>query len=42
MWSNFKMVFKELVYEGLDWSHVAQNMNEKRAPVNIVTNCKVP
>jgi hypothetical protein len=42
MGENIKIALKELVYEGLTWIHVAQDMNQKRVLAKIATNFRVP
>jgi hypothetical protein len=38
---NFKMVLKEIVYEGVDWIHMAQDRDQWYGLVNSAINLQV-
>jgi hypothetical protein len=38
---NIRMDFKELCWEGVDWIHLAEDMDQCRALVNTVMNLRV-
>jgi hypothetical protein len=40
--NNIKMDLRELGWGGMDWIYVAQDSNQRRAPVNTVMNLRVP
>jgi hypothetical protein len=42
MGNNIRMVVREVVWEGVDWIHVAQDRNQWQAVVNTVMNLRVP
>jgi hypothetical protein len=39
---NIRMDLREIGWEGVDWMHVAQDMDQWRALVNTVMNLRVP
>jgi hypothetical protein len=39
---NIKMDLRETGWEGVDWIHLAQDMDQWRAVVNTVMNSRVP
>jgi hypothetical protein len=39
---NIKMDLREIGWNGIDWIHLAQNRDERRALVNMVMNLRVP
>jgi hypothetical protein len=39
---NIRMDLKEIVWEGVDWMHLAQNRDQWRAVVNTVVNLRDP
>jgi hypothetical protein len=39
---NIRMYHKEIGWEGMDWSHVAQDKDQGRALVNTVMDLQVP
>jgi hypothetical protein len=39
---NIKMDFREIVWGGVDWIHLAQNRDRWKALVNMVMNFRVP
>jgi hypothetical protein len=39
---NIKMDLKEIEWDGMDWTDVAQDRDQWRAPVNTVMNLRVP
>jgi hypothetical protein len=39
---NIKMGLREIEWEGVDWVHVAEERNQRRAHVNTVMNLRVP
>jgi hypothetical protein len=39
---NIRMDLKEVTWEGMDWLHLAQDSDQCRAVMNMVTNLRVP
>jgi hypothetical protein len=39
---NIRIDLREIVWEGVDWIHLAQNRDQWRAVVNTVMNLRVP
>jgi len=39
---NIRMNFREIVWEGVDWMHLAQDRDQWPALVNTVMNLRVP
>jgi hypothetical protein len=39
---NVKMVLREIGWGGIDWTDLAQDRNQWRAPVNSVMNLRIP
>jgi hypothetical protein len=39
---NVRMVLREIPWEGVDWIHLTQAMDQGRALVNTVMNLRVP
>jgi hypothetical protein len=43
MWvDNTKRVFRDIVWDGVDWVYLAQDRDQWRALVNTVMNLRVP
>jgi hypothetical protein len=40
--NNIGMDLREVKWEGVDWTHLAQNTDQWRAVVNTVMNLRVP
>jgi len=40
--NNIRMDLKKIVWEGVDWMHLAQNRDQWQALVNTVMNFRVP
>jgi hypothetical protein len=40
--NNIKMDLREIVWDGMDWIDLAQNMDQWRALVNTAMNLRVP
>jgi hypothetical protein len=41
-WENVRMDLRKIVCEGVDWMHLAQDMEQCRTLVNAVINLRVP
>jgi hypothetical protein len=39
---DIRMYLKETGWEGMDWIHLAQDRDQRRALVNMVINLRVP
>jgi len=39
---NIKMYLREIGWDGVDWMHLAQHMDQWRTVVNTVMNLRVP
>jgi len=39
---NIRMGLRKTEWEGVDWTHLAQDRDQWRAPVNTVMNLRVP
>jgi hypothetical protein len=39
---NIKMELRKIGWDGVDWTHLAQNRNQCRALVKMVMNLRVP
>jgi hypothetical protein len=39
---NIKIDLREIGWDGMDWIDLAQNRNQWRALVNMVTNLRIP
>jgi hypothetical protein len=39
---NIRVDLREIVWDGVDWIHLAQNRDKRRALVNMVMNLRVP
>jgi hypothetical protein len=37
-WEDIKMNLKEMGWDGLGWTHLVQNKDQRQAPVNSVKN----
>jgi hypothetical protein len=41
MWTGYKTYLQDVGFEGVDWIELAQDMDRRRALVNVVMNLRV-
>jgi hypothetical protein len=41
-WTALKWILREIVWDDMDWIHLAQDRDQWRAPVNTVMKLRVP